>query len=52
MEEVRKYFKKTPFLFLHDKWARIISGREEGSYLWLSANYVLGTFTKDNIVNG
>ena len=52
MEEVRKYLKKSPFLFHNDKWARIISGRDEGSYLWLSANYILGTFTQENIQNG
>ncbi|EAS04665.2 GDA1/CD39 nucleoside phosphatase family protein (macronuclear) [Tetrahymena thermophila SB210] len=37
---VRVVFRKqSSFYFLDDSWARVITGEEEGLFLWLSVNY-------------
>ena len=40
MNNIRKYINSTGFMF-KDKWARIISGEEEGAYGWVTVNYLL-----------
>lgn len=46
---VRKYFARSGFLFLDNKWARVISGSEEGGFLWFSENYLLQNINKRGI---
>ena len=42
---IRDYFKrKTSFLFKNSSQVRIISGQEEGTNAWISANYYLNYF--------
>lgn len=43
LEEVTKSITSFPFDF---QGARIISGKEEGAYGWITINYLLGKFTK------
>lgn len=43
LEEVTKSLRGFPFDF---QGARIISGKEEGAYGWITINYLLGKFTK------
>lgn len=43
LEEVTKIIRSFPFDF---QGARIISGKEEGAYGWITINYLLGKFTK------
>ncbi|CAK9872681.1 unnamed protein product [Sphagnum jensenii] len=42
----REVLQASNFLF-YDKWASVISGRDEGIYAWVSANYALGTLHGD-----
>lgn len=45
LKEVRKSIKKSPFKFDHqEQQARIISGQEEGTFGWVTANYLSGTY--------
>ena len=45
LKEVRKTIKKSPFKFDHqEQQARIISGQEEGTFGWVTANYLSGTY--------
>ncbi|CAD8108717.1 unnamed protein product [Paramecium primaurelia] len=41
IKEVQRIFSKSGLLFLSEQWARVISGQEEGAYMWLSLNYLL-----------
>lgn len=43
LEELTKSLRSFPFDF---QGARIISGKEEGAYGWITINYLLGKFTK------
>lgn len=36
-------------MFSDPKWVRVITGYEEGAYLWLSVNYLKNTLFTDNI---
>ncbi|CAD8124513.1 unnamed protein product [Paramecium sonneborni] len=49
MEEVRSILRESGYLFESSDWARIISGKDEGAYLWLSVNYLKGYFASNNI---
>lgn len=42
MASVRNYLSTTPFKF-QDKWARVISGEEEGVFGWITVNYLAST---------
>ena len=45
LKELRKTIKKYPFMFDHpDQQAKIISGKEEGTFGWVTANYVSGKY--------
>ena len=37
-----------PFGF-EDRWARTLSGEEEGAFAWISLNYLNGFFTTDGV---
>ncbi|CAD8122222.1 unnamed protein product [Paramecium sonneborni] len=41
IKQVQHLFSKSGFLFLSEQWARVITGEEEGAYMWLSLNYLL-----------
>jgi hypothetical protein len=41
---LRAYFKTTPFKFINESQVRTITGQEEGTNAWISANYFLGNF--------
>lgn len=41
MAKIRNIFSKSGYLFHNSQWARILTGQEEGAYLWLSVNYML-----------
>ncbi|XP_014388185.1 PREDICTED: ectonucleoside triphosphate diphosphohydrolase 1 isoform X2 [Myotis brandtii] len=43
LEEVTESLRSLPFDF---QGARIISGKEEGAYGWITINYLMGKFTK------
>ncbi|CAK68327.1 unnamed protein product (macronuclear) [Paramecium tetraurelia] len=45
MKEVQRVFLKSGLLFLSEQWARVITGQEEGAYMWLSLNYLLQTMS-------
>ncbi|CAD8109861.1 unnamed protein product [Paramecium primaurelia] len=49
MEEIRSILRESGYLFESSEWARIISGKDEGAYLWLSVNYLKGYFSSNNI---
>jgi hypothetical protein len=41
---VREYFSSLDFVFKNNSQARIISGQEEGTNAWISANYFENNF--------
>jgi hypothetical protein len=41
---IREYFRESKFLFKNDSQARTITGQEEGTSAWISANYFLDNF--------
>lgn len=43
LKELTEVLRSFPFDF---QGARIISGKEEGAYGWITINYLLGKFTK------
>ena len=47
MEVVRKTISQSGFEFqMQEQQARILDGREEGSFSWVTANYLSGNFGK------
>ncbi|KAL4473691.1 hypothetical protein ABPG74_022555 [Tetrahymena malaccensis] len=49
LSEVRNIFRQQQdFLFLDDNWAKIITGQEEGLFLWLSMNYAYKNIKHQN----
>jgi apyrase len=34
--------KSSAFLFETSEWAKVISGQEEGAFLWFTENYLMG----------
>lgn len=42
MSAIRTYLRECPFAFFADENARVISGEEEATYAWVSANFVDG----------
>lgn len=45
LARTRRIFSSWPFRFLDPSWARVISGVDEGVYGWMTANYLLDTFS-------
>jgi len=41
---VRDYFKSLDYIFKNSSQARIISGKDEGTNAWISANYFENNF--------
>jgi len=48
IREVAKNKNVVPFGF-EDRWARTLSGEEEGAFAWISLNYLNGFFTTDGV---
>jgi len=48
IREVANDKSVVPFRFT-DRWARTLSGEEEGAFAWISLNYLNGYFTKDDV---
>lgn len=46
LEEVRKMLKDYPFTFKSDS-VKILDGADEGSFAWMTVNYLLGKLGKD-----
>ena len=47
--EVRKTLGGTHFNFTYqEEWARVITGRDEGAYGWVTANYLTGVLFRDD----
>ncbi|CAD8153504.1 unnamed protein product [Paramecium octaurelia] len=42
IDEIRKQLSKSGYLFVTESWARVISGQDEATYLWLGVEYLLG----------
>ncbi|CAD8157046.1 unnamed protein product [Paramecium pentaurelia] len=42
IDEIRKQLSRSGYLFQADNWARVISGQDEATYLWLGVEYLLG----------
>ena len=40
LDVIRNVIKKSPFKFLNDDWAKVISGGEEGMFGWINVNYL------------
>ncbi|KAM3129195.1 hypothetical protein pb186bvf_018670 [Paramecium bursaria] len=47
IDHIRRMFQLSGFLFDNLQWARILTGQEEGAYLWLSVNYLLDSLKKE-----
>ncbi|CAD8124942.1 unnamed protein product [Paramecium sonneborni] len=50
IKQVQHLFLKSGFLFLSEQWARVITGQEEGAYMWLSLNYLLNRMQNEDQV--
>ncbi|KAL2555159.1 apyrase 2 [Forsythia ovata] len=46
LEEVRKLFKNESTLKYKDDWVSILDGVQEGTYMWVTINYLLNTLGK------
>ncbi|XP_031493833.1 probable apyrase 6 [Nymphaea colorata] len=46
LESCRQVLRSSGFLF-KDEWAAVTTGRDEGIYAWVAANYALGTLGGD-----
>lgn len=44
LEHCRMAIERTAFVF-REEWALIISGKEEGKFGWIAANYLMERFT-------
>ncbi|CAD8065108.1 unnamed protein product [Paramecium sonneborni] len=50
VDEIRKQLGKSGYLFGDENWARVISGQDEATYLWLGIKYLLGN-TDGNLIS-
>ena len=49
MEKTCTYFSTQPFRFQTD-YCKIISGSQEGAYLWIASNYLNGNFANKQLI--
>ncbi|KAL8508688.1 hypothetical protein ACS0TY_019077 [Phlomoides rotata] len=46
LNAVRAFFKSESSLNSKDEWVTVLDGNDEGAFIWVAINYLLGTFGK------
>ncbi|KAL4434510.1 hypothetical protein ABPG74_007294 [Tetrahymena malaccensis] len=52
LEQTYTFFNNSGFYFEGSKWNRVITGQEEGTFLWIATNYLKGTIKNNTDLQG